>query len=149
MLYGRNTAAPQLARTQNLTTLSFRPKQDDAFFFRVRFLRTRRLAQWRNLSSISTSCNHHKKIFTTLLTAALPSPSHLCVKLNSHSRSSLSRLPAHGASGSVQRGPANPARPGREQRYRDRLGCRRSPEVPLTEKCLEWSVVGFQPEKTL
>jgi DNA polymerase III subunit gamma/tau len=40
------------------------------------------------------------------------------------------RLLKRGASGSVQRGPANPARPGREQRYRERLGCRRSPEVP-------------------
>src|SRR6202163_1961698 len=40
------------------------------------------------------------------------------------------RLPERGTSGSVQRGPANPARPGREQRYRERLGCRRSPEVP-------------------
>ena len=45
----------------------------------------------------------------------------------------LSRLPERGTSGSVQRGPANPARPGREQRYRERLGCRRSPEVPRTE----------------
>jgi DNA polymerase III subunit gamma/tau len=55
----------------------------------------------------------------------------------------LSRLPSRGASGSVQRGPANPARPGREQRYRDRLGCRRSPEVPLDgreRKCKKWEV---------
>src|SRR6266850_4947027 len=44
------------------------------------------------------------------------------------------RLPERGTSGSVQRGPANPARPGREQRYRDRLGCRRSPGVPLIGK---------------
>jgi len=44
------------------------------------------------------------------------------------------RLPERGASGSVQRGPANPARPGREQRYREHLGCRRSPEVPRTGK---------------
>src|SRR5438874_6530778 len=42
----------------------------------------------------------------------------------------LLRLPERGTSGSVQRGPANPARPGREQRYRERLGCRSSPEVP-------------------
>src|SRR3979409_1987304 len=42
----------------------------------------------------------------------------------------LVRLPKRGTSGSVQRGPANPARPGREQRYRERLGCRSSPEVP-------------------
>jgi hypothetical protein len=36
-----------------------------------------------------------------------------------------------GTSGSVQRRPANPARPGREQRYRDHAVCRRVPEVPL------------------
>jgi hypothetical protein len=42
------------------------------------------------------------------------------------------RLPESGASGSVRQGPANPARPGREQRYRDRLVRRRPPEVPLT-----------------
>src|SRR5882724_6651096 len=46
----------------------------------------------------------------------------------------VARLPERGTSGSVQRGPANPARPGREQRYRDRLGCRRSPGVPLIGK---------------
>jgi hypothetical protein len=44
------------------------------------------------------------------------------------------RLPERGASGSVRRGPANPARPGREQRYRERLGRRRSPEVPRTSE---------------
>src|SRR5215471_20151004 len=49
-------------------------------------------------------------------------------RLNCGSRDK--RLPERGASGSVQRGPANPARPGREQRYREHLGCRRSPEVP-------------------
>src|SRR3984893_8939082 len=43
----------------------------------------------------------------------------------------VTQLPERGTSGSVQRGPANPARPGREQRYRERLLCRRSPEVPL------------------
>jgi hypothetical protein len=42
------------------------------------------------------------------------------------------RLPESGASGSVRQGPANPARPGREQRYRERLVRRRPPEVPLT-----------------
>ena len=46
------------------------------------------------------------------------------------------RLPERGTSGSVQRGPANPARPGREQRYRDCLGCRRSPEVPRAENAV-------------
>jgi|SRR5580698_7897119 len=45
-------------------------------------------------------------------------------------------LPERGTSGSVQRGPANPARPGREQRYRDCLGCRRSPEVPRAENAV-------------
>jgi len=38
-----------------------------------------------------------------------------------------------GTSGSVQRRPANPARPGREQRYRDHVVCRGVPEVPLIE----------------
>ncbi len=46
--------------------------------------------------------------------------------------SRVERLPERGTSGSVQRGPANPARPGREQRYRDHLVCPRSPEVPRT-----------------
>src|SRR3989440_12811621 len=53
-----------------------------------------------------------------------------------HSRE-WTRLPERGPSGSVQRGPANPARPGREQRYRERLGCRRSPEVPRTGKVFD------------
>src|SRR2546429_2812143 len=53
------------------------------------------------------------------------------------------RTPERGTSGSVQRGPANPARPGREQRYRGRLGCRRSPEVPRTES-FQSSVVSAQ-----
>src|SRR5579872_819094 len=57
----------------------------------------------------------------------------LCVKLKPAAARSA-RLPERGTSGSVQRGPANPARPGREQRYRDCLGCRRSPEVPRIEK---------------
>src|SRR5438876_10725555 len=51
------------------------------------------------------------------------------------------RLPERGTSGSVQRGPANPARPGREQRYRECLGCRGSPEVPRFFPC---SAVGGQ-----
>src|SRR5579871_1971587 len=37
-----------------------------------------------------------------------------------------------GTSGSVQRGPANPARPGREQRYRINQVCRGDSEVPLS-----------------
>src|ERR1700693_4031331 len=41
------------------------------------------------------------------------------------------RLPMRGTSGSVRRSPANPARPGREQRYRDCFVCRGVPEVPL------------------
>src|SRR6266480_6567928 len=57
------------------------------------------------------------------------------------------RVSERGTSGSVQRGPANPARPGREQRYRDHLGCRRSPEVPLTEDCIQCSVVSLQWEE--
>ena len=60
---------------------------------------------------------------------ALETVARLCVRLNIAVRE-IARLPERGASGSVQRGPANPARPGREQRYRERLGCRRSPEVP-------------------
>jgi len=41
-----------------------------------------------------------------------------------------SSLPERGTSGSVQRGPANPARPGREQRYRVSQVCRGDSEVP-------------------
>jgi hypothetical protein len=55
-----------------------------------------------------------------------------CVKLLPRSIVMYVRLPESGASGSVRQGPANPARPGREQRYRDRLVRRRPPEVPLT-----------------
>jgi len=44
------------------------------------------------------------------------------------------RLPIRGTSGSVQRGPANPARPGREQRYRVSQVCRGDPEVPRVAK---------------
>src|SRR5271170_5543463 len=47
------------------------------------------------------------------------------------SRSLNARLPMRGTSGSVRRSPANPARPGREQRYRDRFVRRGVPEVPL------------------
>jgi hypothetical protein len=47
------------------------------------------------------------------------------------SRFRVKRLPMRGTSGSVRRSPANPARPGREQRYRDRFECRGVPEVPL------------------
>src|ERR1700737_4090260 len=52
----------------------------------------------------------------------------------------VTQLPKRGTSGSVQRGPANPARPGREQRYRERLGCRRSPEVPRVLVWLLYSI---------
>ena len=44
------------------------------------------------------------------------------------------RLPKRGTSGFVQRGPANPARPGREQRYRVSQVCRGDPEVPRFEE---------------
>jgi hypothetical protein len=47
------------------------------------------------------------------------------------SRFCVKRLPMRGTSGSVRRSPANPARPGREQRYRDHFVCRGVPEVPL------------------
>src|SRR5579885_3608149 len=76
------------------------------------------------------------------------SASQRCVKLLFCSRAEVSqdtRLPERGTSGSVQRGPANPARPGREQRYRERLGCRRSPEVPRTEMFHE--LVVRRPQK--
>src|SRR5579862_2192891 len=43
--------------------------------------------------------------------------------------------PMRGTSGSVQRRPANPARTGREQRYRDHAVCRGVPEVPLIAAC--------------
>ena len=46
-------------------------------------------------------------------------------------RSMAARLPMRGTSGSVRRSPANPARPGREQRYRDHFVRRGVPEVPL------------------
>ena len=64
---------------------------------------------------------------------AVARPKLRCVKLKP-AAARTARLPERGTSGSVQRGPANPARPGREQRYRDCLGCRRSPEVPRIEK---------------
>src|SRR5262249_47390592 len=71
-----------------------------------------------------------KKIPAAFGIAAKTDHRSCCVRLKRGSRDE--RLPERGASGSVQRGPANPARPGREQRYRERLGCRRSPEVPRT-----------------
>jgi hypothetical protein len=46
-------------------------------------------------------------------------------------RFTVARLPMRGTSGSVRRSPANPARPGREQRYRDHFVRRGVPEVPL------------------
>jgi len=54
------------------------------------------------------------------------------------------RLPKRGTSGFVQRGPANPARPGREQRYRVSQVCRGDPEVPRFGKTVlsyQFSVV--------
>jgi len=65
-----------------------------------------------------------------------------CARLLTQTRESA-RAPERGTSGSVQRGPANPARPGREQRYRVCLGCRSSPEVPLTEEDSQSSVIRF------
>src|SRR5208337_1863463 len=56
------------------------------------------------------------------------------------------RLPMRGTSGSVQRGPANPARPGREQRYRVSQVCRGDPEVPRFEKQI--SVISDQISAT-
>src|SRR5579859_8059239 len=50
------------------------------------------------------------------------------------------RTPERGTSGSGQRGPANPARPGREQRYRDGLVCPRSPEVPRADRSQQLTV---------
>jgi len=61
---------------------------------------------------------------------------NFCVLNSNPAAARSARLPERGTSGSVQRGPANPARPGREQRYRECLGCRRSPEVPRTGKKL-------------
>ena len=56
------------------------------------------------------------------------------------------RLPIRGTSGSVQRGPANPARPGREQRYRVSQVCRGDPEVPRFEEQI--SVISDQISAT-
>ena len=53
--------------------------------------------------------------------------------LNFSLQSRRLRLPQRGTSGSVQRGPANPARPGREQRYRVSQVCRGDSEVPRIE----------------
>src|SRR5882762_4223882 len=57
------------------------------------------------------------------------------------SRNLRARLPMRGTSGSVRRSPANPARPGREQRYRDRFVRRGVPEVPLICSVQAFSVV--------
>ena len=70
--------------------------------------------------------------------AAVARPKLLCVRLKPAAARGA-RLPERGTSGSVQRGPANPARPGREQRYRDCLGCRRSPEVPRIVRSSQFS----------
>src|SRR5271165_5379286 len=56
------------------------------------------------------------------------------------------RLPRRGTSGSVQRGPANPARPGREQRYRVSQVCRGDPEVPRIEE--ELSAIRYQRSRS-
>jgi hypothetical protein len=80
------------------------------------------------LSGVSRACHAPRKF----------APSRPCAKLLQRSGLLCGRLPESGASGSVRQGPANPARPGREQRYRERLGRRRPPEVPLAasrEEC--------------
>src|SRR5882672_5229059 len=59
------------------------------------------------------------------------------------SRNLQARLPMRGTSGSVRRSPANPARPGREQRYRDRFVRRGVPEVPLICSASIYSWSGF------
>jgi hypothetical protein len=60
------------------------------------------------------------------------------------SRSLTARLPMRGTSGSVRRSPANPARPGREQRYRDRFVRRGVPEVPLICRALIFFTFSFR-----
>jgi hypothetical protein len=60
-----------------------------------------------------------------------------------HGRILHVRLPMRGTSGSVRRSPANPARPGREQRYRDRFVRRGVPEVPLICSAVGYPVVNF------
>jgi hypothetical protein len=72
-----------------------------------------------------------------------------CAKLLHRSGALRARLPESGASGSVRQGPANPARPGREQRYRERLGRRRPPEVPLTASQREVKVSTFVWNRSL
>jgi hypothetical protein len=59
--------------------------------------------------------------------------SNPCVRLFS-AVAPRTRLSQRGTSGSVQRGPANPARPGREQRYRVSQVCRGDSEVPRSEE---------------
>jgi hypothetical protein len=65
------------------------------------------------------------------------------------SRTLIARLPMRGTSGSVRRSPANPARPGREQRYRDRFVRRGVPEVPLICRVRAIFVVLCEPLRTL
>ena len=75
--------------------------------------------------------------------------SRACAKLLHRGGALRARLPESGASGSVRQGPANPARPGREQRYRERLGRRRPPEVPLTASRRENEVSTFVWNRSL
>src|SRR5215475_6531070 len=94
-----------------------------------------RYLEYSNLVSRPENSARVSKWLRVWDASGLCSRSRRCVRiwLCSCAKISAARLPERGTSGSVQRGPANPARPGREQRYRERLGCRRSPEVPRTE----------------
>ncbi len=85
---------------------------------------------------------------TTIWRARRVTP-RACAKLLHRSGALRVRLPESGASGSVRQGPANPARPGREQRYRERLGRRRPPEVPLTASRQEHEVSTFAWNRSL
>jgi hypothetical protein len=80
--------------------LSSRPKRADAFSSAFASVRTRRLAQWRDLgktlhtSQTTVTCTRlttttANQNINTRLPATLPFPSHLCAKLALHSRSSL------------------------------------------------------------